>query len=74
LQKKSGFLSIGIRNSTLFIAKLVIAKDFPYLCMAFKNNPAMLLIYVTLGYILSIGFRAKPLISNRTIFDAKKPS
>jgi fucose permease len=30
----------------------------------------MILLYVTMGYILSIGFWAKPLITNKTIFDA----
>ena len=29
---------------------------------------AMVLIYVTMGYILSIGFWAKPLVTNKTIF------
>ncbi|MEO8255409.1 MAG: hypothetical protein ABI554_13590 [Flavobacterium sp.] len=28
---------------------------------------AMILLYVTLGYILSIGFWAKPLVTNATI-------
>lgn len=31
----------------------------------------MLFLYVTLGYILSIGFWAKPIITNKTIFDPK---
>lgn len=29
----------------------------------------MFFLYITLGYILSIGFWAKPLITNRTVFD-----
>jgi len=33
---------------------------------------AMLFIYLPLGYILSIGFWAKPLVNNATIFTAKK--
>lgn len=34
----------------------------------FGLRTAMVLIYVTLGYILSIGFWAKPLVTNKTIF------
>jgi fucose permease len=33
---------------------------------------ALLFIYLPLGYILSIGFWAKPLVNNATIFSAKK--
>jgi fucose permease len=33
---------------------------------------AMLFLFITLGYIFSIGFWAKPLISNETIFNKKK--
>jgi len=29
----------------------------------------MFFLYITLGYILSIGFWAKPLITNKTVFD-----
>ncbi|MBS1532781.1 MAG: MFS transporter [Bacteroidetes bacterium] len=32
----------------------------------------MMLLYVTFGYMLSIGFWAKPLIKNQTIFDKKE--
>jgi hypothetical protein len=32
----------------------------------------MLFLYVTMGYILSIGFWAKPLITNKTIFNTAK--
>ena len=32
----------------------------------------MLFLYITLGYILSVGFWAKPLIRNKTIQDARK--
>ncbi|HEY4326234.1 MAG TPA: MFS transporter [Mucilaginibacter sp.] len=35
---------------------------------------AMMFIYITMGYILSIGFWAKPLITNKTIFDEKEPA
>ena len=31
----------------------------------------MLFLYLTMGYILSIGFWAKPLITNQTVFDKK---
>jgi hypothetical protein len=32
----------------------------------------MYFIYLTMGYILSVGFWAKPLINNKTIQSAKK--
>jgi fucose permease len=32
----------------------------------------MLFLYITMGYILSIGFWAKPIIKNKTIFDKKE--
>jgi len=32
----------------------------------------MFFLYITLGYILSIGFWAKPLIKNKTIQDSRK--
>ena len=32
----------------------------------------MLFLYLTMGYILSIGFWAKPIIKNKTIFDKKE--
>jgi MFS transporter, FHS family, L-fucose permease len=32
----------------------------------------MLFLYLTMGYILSIGFWAKPIITNKTIFDKKE--
>ena len=31
----------------------------------------MMFLYITIGYMLSIGFWAKPLITNKTIFDTK---
>ena len=33
----------------------------------------MLLLFISLGYILSVGFWAKPLITNKTIWDKKNP-
>jgi fucose permease len=38
----------------------------------FGLRTGMLFLYITLGYILSIGFWAKPLITNKTIFDKKE--
>jgi FHS family L-fucose permease-like MFS transporter len=38
----------------------------------FGLRTGMLFLYVTFGYMLSIGFWAKPLITNKTIFDAKE--
>ncbi len=64
----SGILVTGI------IGGAAIPPVIGYIGDHFGLRIGMLLIYVTLGYILSIGFWAKPLISNRTIFDAKKPS
>jgi len=32
---------------------------------------AMMFLYITFGYMLSIGFWAKPLVTNKTIFDKK---
>ena len=32
---------------------------------------AMMFLYITFGYMLSIGFWAKPLVTNKTIFDRK---
>lgn len=40
----------------------------------FGLKAAMCFIYVTMGYMLSIGFWAKPLITNKTIFDKKEVS
>jgi fucose permease len=40
----------------------------------FGLRTAMLFLYITLGYILSIGFWAKPLVTNKTIFDTKEPA
>lgn len=38
----------------------------------FGLRTGMLFLYITMGYILSIGFWAKPLITNKTIFDTKE--
>jgi FHS family L-fucose permease-like MFS transporter len=38
----------------------------------FGLRAGMMLIYITMGYILSIGFWAKPLVTNKTIFDTKE--
>jgi hypothetical protein len=38
----------------------------------FGLKAAMCFIYITMGYMLSIGFWAKPLIKNKTIFDKKE--
>lgn len=38
----------------------------------FGLRTGMLFLYITLGYIMSIGFWAKPLITNKTIFDKKE--
>jgi fucose permease len=35
-------------------------------------RPGMFFLYLTLGYILSIGFWAKPLITNQTVFNKKE--
>jgi fucose permease len=40
----------------------------------FGLRTAMCFIYITMGYMLSIGFWAKPLITNKTIFDKKHES
>ena len=32
---------------------------------------AMTVLYITFGYMLSIGFWAKPIVTNKTIFDTK---
>ncbi|QTE37975.1 hypothetical protein J3L18_02575 [Mucilaginibacter gossypii] len=37
----------------------------------FGLRQGMFLLYITFGYMLSIGFWAKPLVTNKTIFDNK---
>ncbi|MDB5015766.1 MAG: transporter [Mucilaginibacter sp.] len=38
----------------------------------FGLRTGMFFLYITMGYILSIGFWAKPLVTNKTIFDTKE--
>ncbi|MDF2433935.1 MAG: hypothetical protein JWP44_3566, partial [Mucilaginibacter sp.] len=38
----------------------------------FGLRTGMFFLYITMTYILSIGFWAKPLITNKTIFDTKE--
>jgi FHS family L-fucose permease-like MFS transporter len=38
----------------------------------FGLQSGMLFLYITFGYMLSIGFWAKPLVTNKTIFDKKE--
>ncbi|MDB5007979.1 MAG: transporter [Mucilaginibacter sp.] len=38
----------------------------------FGLRTGMFFLYLTMGYILSIGFWAKPLVTNKTIFDTKE--
>ncbi|MDB5132342.1 MAG: fucP 6 [Mucilaginibacter sp.] len=38
----------------------------------FGLRAGMMFIYITMGYILSIGFWARPLVTNKTIFDTKE--
>lgn len=42
------------------------------LANAFGLQGGMLFLYITFGYMLSIGFWAKPLVTNKTIFDKKE--
>jgi len=85
---KSGFarffLKIIAEKIRLFInrysqqhaiyCKTCYCKRFPLFMYGIQKQPSYVAHLCHAGYILSIGFRAKPLISNRTIFDAKKPS
>jgi len=57
----SGLLCTGIAGGAL--VPLLIG----WLGDRFGLRPAMLVLYLTLGYILSIGFWARPLINNETI-------
>jgi fucose permease len=63
----SGILVTGIIGGAL--VQLLIGG----LGNIFGLRTAMLFIYITMGYILSIGFWAKPLVTNKTIFDEKGP-
>lgn len=62
----SGILVTGIIGGA--IVPLIIGWMGDHLGL--RNG--MLFLYVTMGYILSIGFWAKPIIKNKTIFDKKE--
>ena len=62
----SGILCTGIIGGA--IVPLIIGALADLLGLRF----GMMFLYITLGYILSIGFWAKPLISNKTILRKKK--
>ncbi|RKY78090.1 MFS transporter [candidate division KSB1 bacterium] len=59
----SGILCTGI------IGGAIIPALIGWLADKFGLRAGMILLYLTLGYILSIGFWSKPLIKNKTIFD-----
>jgi FHS family L-fucose permease-like MFS transporter len=62
----SGILVTGIIGGA--IVPLIIG----WMGDHFGLRNGMLFLYVTMGYILSIGFWAKPIIKNKTIFDKKE--
>jgi len=62
----SGILCTGIIGGA--IGPLIIGWLGDHLGL----RSGMLFLYLTMGYILSIGFWAKPIISNKTIFDKKE--
>jgi len=62
----SGILCTGIIGGA--IVPLIIG----WLGDLFGLKTGMLFLYLTMGYILLIGFWAKPIISNKTIFDKKE--
>jgi fucose permease len=62
----SGILCTGIIGGAL--VPLIIGR----LGDSFGLRTGMFFLYLTLGYILSIGFWARPLITNETIFSRKK--
>jgi len=62
----SGILCTGIIGGAL--VPLIIGR----LGDSFGLRTGMFFLYFTLGYILSIGFWARPLITNETIFQRKK--
>ncbi len=64
----SGILVTGIIGGAL--VQLLIGK----LSDVVGLRGGMMFLYITFGYMLSIGFWAKPLITNKTIFDDKKAS
>jgi fucose permease len=62
----SGILCTGIIGGA--IVPLVIGWLGDHLGL----RSGMIFLYITMGYILSIGFWAKPIITNKTIFDKKE--
>jgi fucose permease len=62
----SGILCTGIIGGA--IVPLIIG----WLGDHFGLRSGMVFLYITMGYILSIGFWAKPIITNKTIFDKKE--
>ena len=62
----SGILCTGIIGGALIPPIIGALGD------AFGLRQGMFFLYLTLGYILSIGFWARPLIANETIFSKKK--
>jgi fucose permease len=62
----SGILCTGIIGGA--IVPLIIGWLGDHLGL----RSGMLFLYITMGYILSIGFWAKPIITNKTIFDKKE--
>jgi FHS family L-fucose permease-like MFS transporter len=62
----AGILCTGIAGGG--IVPLIIG----WLADQFGLRQGMLFIFLPLGYIMSIGFWAKPLVNNATIFSAKK--
>jgi fucose permease len=61
----SGILCTGISGGA--IVPVIIG----WLGNMFGLRVGMIFLYVTLGYILAIGFWARPLISNETLRDRK---
>ncbi len=59
----SGILCTGIAGGAIIPAIIGGVADL------FELRIGMFLLYITLGYILSIGFWAKPLVENKTIRD-----
>jgi FHS family L-fucose permease-like MFS transporter len=61
----AGIMVTGIIGGA--IVPLIIG----YLGDVFGLRTGMFFLYLTMGYILTIGFWAKPLITNQTVFDKK---
>lgn len=62
----SGILCTGI------IGGAIVPFIIGWLGDRYGLRAGMFFIYVTMGYILGIGFWAKPIITNKTIFDKKE--